>query len=254
MEQFSEDIRRYLEGRAVIARIDTPGYRLAKFVRRNALGVGTAVALVALLSGTAIFLANRERQGKRHFEQATILLERQLLRADLEIGNAERVRKAYDLAQTIWRAHPEQVESRRDLAEAAARMGETTADRNAAATYYGEALAQFDLVQQAGQHDARTELEVESVASKLGAIELEQGNLLAALSHFTRALRIAEGVASAEGASVNVADANAQVGEVLLRNGARAEGVAKLRKAISIYRNLGQQDRADALEAKLRKE
>ena len=42
VEQFSEDVRRYLEGRPVIARIDTPGYRFAKFVRRNAAGVAAS--------------------------------------------------------------------------------------------------------------------------------------------------------------------------------------------------------------------
>ena len=36
VEQFSEDVRRYLEGRPVIARSDTFGYRTTKFLRRNA--------------------------------------------------------------------------------------------------------------------------------------------------------------------------------------------------------------------------
>jgi hypothetical protein len=37
-EQFSEDLRRYLEGMPVLARPDTAGYRLRKFVR----GIGLA--------------------------------------------------------------------------------------------------------------------------------------------------------------------------------------------------------------------
>ncbi len=45
--QFAEDIRRHLEGRPVIARKDTVGYRTAKFIRRNKIAVGAA-ALVAL--------------------------------------------------------------------------------------------------------------------------------------------------------------------------------------------------------------
>ena len=51
VEQFSQDIGRYLEGRPVIARLDTPGYQFAKFVRRNAEGVAAAVVIgVALIS------------------------------------------------------------------------------------------------------------------------------------------------------------------------------------------------------------
>jgi tetratricopeptide (TPR) repeat protein len=251
VEQFSEDIRRYLEGRPVIASADTWGYRFRKFVQRNALAVAASVALVSVLFGSAIFFAYRERQGTRHFEEATIALERQLLRADLEIGTAERVRVAYDLANAIWRTHPEQAESRRDLAQAAFKMGEISTDQNMAAKYYGEALARFDSL---AQSDPEAERAIGSAAAKVGGIELERGNLLAALSNYSRALQIAEALAamdSGEAARLAVAGANADVGEVLLRNGARAEGVAKLRKAVGIYRELGRGDRAGALEEKL---
>lgn len=257
VEQFSEDIRRYLEGRPVIASIDTPRYRLAKFVRRNAFSVAAALAVASVLFGSAIFFAYRERQAKRQYAEATVALERQLLHADLEIGRPDSIYKAYDLANAIWRAHPGEASSRQDLAQAAFNMGEITADRNAAAKYYGEALSQFDSL---GNSDPATQRAVGSVASKIGGIELERGNLLAALSSYSRALKIAEGLAATEGANAGestrlaVASANADVGEVLLRNGARAEGVAKLRKALGIYRELGQDDRAGALEEKLRQQ
>jgi len=259
VEQFAGDIRRYLEGRPVSARIDTPGYRFTKFVRRNLVGVAATMALVAVLSGSTVFFAYRRSEDQRHFEEATVSLERQLLRADLEIGSRERVRDAYSLANAIWRAHPEEAESRRDLGQAALKMGDSTEDRNEAAKYYSEALAQFDvLLQQAGHRDPAAERAVGSIAAKIGEIELGRGNLLAALSSFSRALQIAEGLAAAEGANVSeqtrltVAFANAQVGEVLLRNGARAEGVAKLKKALGIYRELGQDERAGAVEEELR--
>jgi tetratricopeptide (TPR) repeat protein len=137
---------------------------------------------------------------------------------------------------------------------AAVRMGDATGDRNTAAKYYGEALAQFDALP---HRDRATERELASVASKIGAIELDRGNLLAALSNFSRALRIAEGLAAMEGANASaetrltVADTNAAVGDVLLRNGARAEGVAKLKKALGIYRELNQDGRARAIEEQL---
>jgi serine/threonine protein kinase len=253
VEQFSEDIRRYLEGRPVIARIDTPGYRLSKFVRRNAAGVAAAVVLVAVLVGSTIFFAYREREDKRRFEAATVALERRLIRADLEVGSEERTREAYNLASTILRVHPEQIESRLDLGRAAFRMGELSDDFPAtAARYYGEALVQFESL---GQPRA-----LGAVASKMGAIELLRGNLLAALSNFSRALTIAESIAASEGANASaetraaVADANVQVGDVLLRNGARAEGLAKWKKALGIYRELGQNDRAKALDDKLREQ
>ena len=103
VEQFSEDIRRYLDGRPVGARVDTPGYRLRKFVRRNVAGVAAAISLVGVLLGSTIFFAHRQSEDKRRFEDAAVALERQLLRADLEIGSTERVREAYSLAGTVWR-------------------------------------------------------------------------------------------------------------------------------------------------------
>jgi non-specific serine/threonine protein kinase/serine/threonine-protein kinase len=51
VEQFSEDIRRHLEGLPVNARPDTLLYRTGKFVRRNKLSVAGAVLLLLSLTG-----------------------------------------------------------------------------------------------------------------------------------------------------------------------------------------------------------
>jgi tRNA A-37 threonylcarbamoyl transferase component Bud32 len=65
VEQFSEDIRRHLEGLPVLARKDTALYRTGKFLRRNRwpIAVG-AVAAAALIVTTAIavFQARRAQQ------------------------------------------------------------------------------------------------------------------------------------------------------------------------------------------------
>src|SRR5207244_1377746 len=47
VEQFSEDIRRHLEGLPVIARKDTFSYRASKWIRRNRVA-SAAAALIAL--------------------------------------------------------------------------------------------------------------------------------------------------------------------------------------------------------------
>ncbi len=59
-------------------------------MKRNAIGVAAVFALVTILTSVAIFFAYREREDKRRFDEATISLERQLLRADLEIAAPER--------------------------------------------------------------------------------------------------------------------------------------------------------------------
>ncbi|MEO7732675.1 MAG: protein kinase [Kofleriaceae bacterium] len=77
MQQLSDDLERYLDGRPVLARTATVGYRARKFVRRNK-AVVLAAALVAgtLVVATGVSL----RQARRADEQAA--------RAELEKARA----------------------------------------------------------------------------------------------------------------------------------------------------------------------
>jgi len=59
--QFSEDIRRHLDGLPVIARKDTWGYRSSKFVRRNRLAVGAAALILLTLVGGIIATSRQAR-------------------------------------------------------------------------------------------------------------------------------------------------------------------------------------------------
>ncbi|MFN7928439.1 MAG: serine/threonine-protein kinase [Blastocatellia bacterium] len=69
VEQFAEDIQRYLDGHLIVARADTIRYRTGKFLRRNRFTVvATALILLSLLSGLA--LANYQaRRAERRFQQ-----------------------------------------------------------------------------------------------------------------------------------------------------------------------------------------
>jgi tetratricopeptide (TPR) repeat protein len=54
VEQFSEDLRRHLEGLPCIARKGTLSYKAAKFVRRNTLAVAASLLLVLTLLGGVV--------------------------------------------------------------------------------------------------------------------------------------------------------------------------------------------------------
>jgi len=54
---FSEDVRRYLEGYPVFARQEGFGYRAAKFVRRNTLAVALSAVMLLALTGFGITMA-----------------------------------------------------------------------------------------------------------------------------------------------------------------------------------------------------
>jgi serine/threonine-protein kinase len=54
VDQLADDVQRHLDGRPVLARRDTLGYRVGKFLRRHRAGVAVALSLVAL---TAFYVA-----------------------------------------------------------------------------------------------------------------------------------------------------------------------------------------------------
>src|SRR5262249_32629937 len=66
-EQFSEDIRRHLEGRPVRARQDTLGYRVGKFIKRNKVGVIATSLIAASLIGGIVTTARQARIAERRF-------------------------------------------------------------------------------------------------------------------------------------------------------------------------------------------
>ena len=67
VEQFSEDIRRHLEGLPVSARKATLSYRTSKFVRRNKLGVAAAALVLLTLGGGIVATTVEARRANRRF-------------------------------------------------------------------------------------------------------------------------------------------------------------------------------------------
>jgi tetratricopeptide (TPR) repeat protein len=62
VEQLAEDVRRVVECRPVRARTQTWTYRGSRFIRRNALGVATAAAVVLLVGVSAIAIINQRNR------------------------------------------------------------------------------------------------------------------------------------------------------------------------------------------------
>jgi serine/threonine-protein kinase len=85
-----EDLQRWLDSRPVIARPDSTRYRLSKFVRRHAIGVGAVTAIVASLAAFGLVSAR----------QARVLAEQRRI-AQIERDTSDQVvRVLIDLFQT----------------------------------------------------------------------------------------------------------------------------------------------------------
>jgi serine/threonine protein kinase len=70
VEQFSEDIRRHLAGRPVVAQPDTLSYRSAKFLRRNRLAVSAAALLFLTLVGGIVATTWQAHKARLHEQRA----------------------------------------------------------------------------------------------------------------------------------------------------------------------------------------
>lgn len=309
VEQFSEDIRRYLEGLPVIARRDTLGYRSAKFIRRHAAGVTAATAIGLALIATTVVSYYYARQANRRFQEVRSLarfllfdfdkaiqddgptptrklviskaldylnrlqqeaghdlsLQREIMNGYLQVGDvqnnlyhanlgdaagaADSFQKAFEIANRIYRGRPEDSKARYDVARASAKLGDLQAfgDRKEALHRYTYALTQFETLAAMEGHNLNWQQDVMRVARKIGNIQFEMGDMPSALASYKRALQIAEGMQSIEAASGKpvsadtrreLANCDNHYGETLAKNGAIDEGLAKLDKALDIYRDL----------------
>jgi len=72
VEQFSEDIRRYLTGLPVMARMDTLPYRTSKFVQRHKAGVAASVLVLLSLIGGMIMTVREARVAREQAEIARV--------------------------------------------------------------------------------------------------------------------------------------------------------------------------------------
>jgi serine/threonine-protein kinase len=82
---FADDLRRWLDGRPISARADSPGYRLKKFMRRHRMGVAAslivALSLIAGL-GAALWQAQVARAEAQRADLERAKAERELVRSE----------------------------------------------------------------------------------------------------------------------------------------------------------------------------
>lgn len=78
VDQFADDIRRYLAGRPILARKDSISYRAGKFIRRNRLVLAAASIVVASLVGGIVIAVSQARRAERRLTQMVELANRSL--------------------------------------------------------------------------------------------------------------------------------------------------------------------------------
>jgi tetratricopeptide (TPR) repeat protein len=213
VEQFAEDIGRYLDGRPILARADTIGYRVAKFCRRNtALTVAAALVLVTLMAGIiGVFwqarIAHREKAvAERRFNEVRELANSFLFEVydairDLPGSTPARKLIVDRALQYLDRLEKEASKDRslqRELAVAYERVGDVQANpRNAnlgdtagGLASYRKALAIRQSLLAVDPNDRRIQRELSGNYTKIGVCLEATGDYSSALNNMQQALVI----------------------------------------------------------------
>jgi serine/threonine-protein kinase len=240
--ELSDDIGRYLAGLPVRARGDALGYRMSKFVRRHALGVAAAAAVLLALVGGIIGIGWQARIAARERDRAQVeankaqqvsaVLQRMLRAADPSVDGRD-VRVAEVLAEASGRVGVELQQQPEIRAAVRAAIG---------GTYYS--LGLYDEALRELRESAtltRTLYGGESVEFArarvdLARVALERGDAVDAEAEYRAALATLERA----GASADEprADTLVTLGQLLGRGGNSDGAVALYEQALVIRRRL----------------
>jgi serine/threonine protein kinase len=216
-EQFSEDIRRYLEGLPVLARPDTIGYRTRKFARRHWVGLGaTAAVILALSVGVAISMY-QARLARERFELVRTLANRFLFDFYLEISTVSGTTKAQQMVTNTAVEYLDKLSQTagsdrvllKEMAQAYGRLADVQGAQNTShVSRYEDALksqrrsVEFYRKLAAGDPTERRSLSL--ALQRLSRIELILHRTTSGLEHSQEAARLIDSVIAASAADTKL--------------------------------------------------
>ena len=185
VEQFSEDIRRHVEGLPVLARPDTFGYRSMKFIKRHSVGIAATILIFLSLSIGIIATITQARRAERQRERAE-----------------KRFNDVRKLANTfLFEINP-----------AIEKLPGSTPARQLVVKH---ALEYLDSLAQESSNDQSLQKELANAYEKVGDVQgypsqPNLGDLNGALSSYKKARAIREAFLSVDGGNLDTRDALAE--------------------------------------------
>jgi non-specific serine/threonine protein kinase/serine/threonine-protein kinase len=192
--QLADDLRRFLDGRPVLARPDTLSYRAGKFLRRHRLGAAAAALVAASLvvgTGVALWEARQARRSealaKRRFEDVRALAKTVLFELHDEIAplpgstkaRATLVSTALRYLDTLAAEAGDDPALAREVAAGYARLGAVQGGNNA---NLGDAKAS------AASHRAAIRL-LEALVQRPDATDEDRAALATELDHLADVIK-----------------------------------------------------------------
>src|SRR5690606_22595337 len=197
-EALADDLRRWLDGRPVMAQKPGPGYRVRKFILRNKAGVAATVLLAASLAGGIGATLWQAQQTRREAENARIHAQRATMVRDFLQHICESPRPATGGVPDALELLDEGARrARSDVLEtdplAAADILMLTGQARLALSQYEDARA--DLEQARGlfaANDPQAYRERSRIEDELAQLARERGEVERALLHSRAAMELGE--------------------------------------------------------------
>ncbi len=250
VEQFSEDLRRYLEGKPVSARQDTFVYRTSKFIRRHRLGVlATALVLLSLLGGLAA-TNYQARRAERRFQQVRKLANSFLFDFHDKIRNLPGSTEAREMVVQTALEYLDSLAAEvagdaaleRELAVAYQKVGDVQGDpwtpnlghTAAAMASYRKSLSLAERLSARGNPDLKMQRLLAEDYFKLGALLSESGDKRAAQATLRQGIGVAETIerqTGEEGDFRLLMNFHVRIGNTRLDTGDAVGGLESYRQA-----------------------
>lgn len=236
--QFTDDIRRYMEGLPVAARLDTVSYRTWKFVRRHKLGVAAAaVVVLALAAGLTVAMwqarvaaqqRDRARIQQAKAEHINAFMQEMLASAD-PARKGRDVKVAEVLDEATQKMESELADQPEVLTEVRRTIGNTY--RSLGLYDQAEPHLRFALEKNKQLYGEKNPATVKSI-SDLAYLLRFKGNLAEAESLYRRALELHRSQ-TAEG-SADMAETALFFAELLIQKGETKASVPFAQQALEM--------------------
>ena len=239
VEQFSDDIRRYLAGMPVAARKDTYGYRAGKFVRRHKAGVAILALLAIMAVAMSVQAARIARERDRaNQEAATAQAVTQSLVAMFEVADPDKARGNVITARELLDQGAEKaVRELKDQPVVQAKLLDTIGQLYQSIGLYDRAQP---LVEEAlnlrRQAFGNESPDVATSLNHLGEVASLKGDYARSESLFREALAMRRKLLGAE--SKDVAESLNNLGELLDDRGNFSDAERLLRESLALRRKL----------------
>jgi eukaryotic-like serine/threonine-protein kinase len=269
VEQFSDDIRRHLDGLPVIARQPTYTYRTAKFIRRNKVAVAAAalilLAVVVGIVGTlwqARIAHLQKAKAEQRFNDVRQLANSFMFEIHDQIQNLPGstparkllVSKALNYLDSLAKESRDDTALQRELATAYHKIGDiqgnpfvaNLGDSEGALASYQKALTIREPLFAQANNNVELGIELATIYHRVGDMLLMNHDLNGARENFQKALVLSETLDQRQPDKFEVRElvssSYEQIGQCIAQSGDLNEGLANLRKALAINQSLLDKD------------